>query len=260
MSIGKFLLWAIVFQFIGNLYGSISFAQILCVIFCSIPLTKKLKIMGALKDNHISRMNFRTITLHLLLGVVVFTFLFMFGNIAMIWGFLGGFVIVLFISIKKVGMTDTNIDDYYRVHLLHIDFDVIEENNVGNGVISNNYKGQSTCIFPDGSEYVGEIKHSKPDGQGTITNTNGYKYVGKWKNGKQNGQGTAIFPEGNKYVGEFKDNMFNGKGTYTFADGEKYIGKFKDDNYISDKIFDHLLFRKINNFLGFLKFMFSGRK
>ncbi len=41
--------------------------------------------------------------------------------------------------------------------------------------------------FPDGGEYLGEIRNSQPDGQGECIYPDGSKYSGNWKNGLRHG-------------------------------------------------------------------------
>ncbi len=63
----------------------------------------------------------------------------------------------------------------------------------------------------------GEGKSNNWNGQGTVTYDNGSKYIGEFKDGKENGQGTIHFPNGNKFIGEFKD-------------GHNWNGAFYDGN------------------------------
>ena len=89
--------------------------------------------------------------------------------------------------------------------------------------------GQGTYTCADGKKYMGEWKDGKPHGQGTQTCADGKKYMGEWKDGKQHGQGTQTWPSGEKYVGEYKDGKLHGQGAYTWANGNKYEGEWKDD-------------------------------
>ena len=76
----------------------------------------------------------------------------------------------------------------------------------------------------DGSKYIGEFIHGKPDGRGTITHPNGTKYIGEFKGGMLHGQGTFNFADGRKYIGEFRDGKFHGQGVLTAADGSVQNG------------------------------------
>ena len=82
---------------------------------------------------------------------------------------------------------------------------LMEENMLGNGRMGKQ-NGHGTVTSKDG-KYVGEWKGNDFHGQGTMIFTDGTKYVGEWKNGKYDGQGTYTWSDGRKYVGEWKDGV-----------------------------------------------------
>ena len=43
---------------------------------------------------------------------------------------------------------------------------------------------EKTYTWPNGTQYVGKWKDSKPHGQGTMTHANGVQKEGIWKEGK----------------------------------------------------------------------------
>ena len=89
--------------------------------------------------------------------------------------------------------------------------------------------------YPDGSEYVGQVKNGKANGKGTLTWPDGRKYTGQWENGNRHGKGTMTVPNGPKYVGEFKDDHVHGKGILYNPDGSVHTkGTFQDGKYIGE--------------------------
>ncbi len=87
--------------------------------------------------------------------------------------------------------------------------------------------GRGTCVWPDGSKYVGMWKFDTMNGKGVFTK-DGYKYDGYWQNGMKNGRGTLTFPDGSYYTGSFKDDQFHGFGVLKLADGSTHEGNFKN--------------------------------
>ncbi len=86
---------------------------------------------------------------------------------------------------------------------------------------------KGSFIWPDQSEYRGDMQNGKANGWGKVTFSDGGIYEGAWKDNLFNGQGTLITPDGSTYKGGFKDNMYWGKGVYTWSTGEKYEGAFR---------------------------------
>ena len=88
-----------------------------------------------------------------------------------------------------------------------------------------------TKYYPNGDEYIGELKNGKRDGQGTLKYSPWKQYVGEWKDDKRHGQGTLI-DEGMKvysYIGDWKEDKKSGLGLITHENGLKYKGGWKDD-------------------------------
>lgn len=86
-------------------------------------------------------------------------------------------------------------------------------------------------IWPDLSEYRGDIVQGKANGWGRIVFSDGGRYEGNWQNNLFNGQGCLTTPYGEKYEGNFRDNMFDGYGVYRWSSGEKYEGEFKFNRF-----------------------------
>ncbi|UJR34845.1 hypothetical protein I4U23_027626 [Adineta vaga] len=84
-------------------------------------------------------------------------------------------------------------------------------------------------IYPDGSQYIDNLKGSKRYGIGTYLYTNGEKYQGEWFNDQTNGKGTSIFPNGNRYEGDEKNGKRHEYGVCYWANGEKYEGTWSND-------------------------------
>jgi hypothetical protein len=90
------------------------------VLFCAIPMTKTLHQTGALKDKTINRLNVFALIIHGVIGVIVWSCLFVFASWDMITGFVSGFIIVLIISRGRLGMTATNVADFLETHAARI--------------------------------------------------------------------------------------------------------------------------------------------
>ena len=85
--------------------------------------------------------------------------------------------------------------------------------------------GNSTFIFPDGSEYSGDW--TEVDGVKSRDGLGVYKigpeeYNGSWSNDQMSGKGRYKFSSGAVYEGEFRKNVFEGHGEYHFPDGAIY--------------------------------------
>lgn len=86
---------------------------------------------------------------------------------------------------------------------------------------------KGSFIWPDQSEYRGDLQNGKANGWGKVSYADGGSYEGEWRNNMYNGQGTLITPDGSKYKGNFKDHMYFGKGVYTWPGGERYEGDYR---------------------------------
>lgn len=107
---------------------------------------------------------------------------------------------------------------------------VVEAN--GNSANSQSEKevnenlSEGGILWPDMSEYRGQLLNGKAHGKGNILFPDGGRYDGEWKNNMFNGYGTLTTPDGNQYTGNFRDHMFYGQGVYIWRTGEKYEGEF----------------------------------
>ncbi len=66
-------------------------------------------------------------------------------------------------------------------------------------------------VYPDGSQYDGEIKDGKRHGKGIMIRADGARYEGEWQNNKPHGQGTATVPDGRKREGEWREGKYVGE-------------------------------------------------
>ena len=85
-----------------------------------------------------------------------------------------------------------------------------------------------TKYYPNGDEYIGELKNGQRDGQGTLEYSPWKQYVGEWKNDKRHGQGTLV-DDGTTYIGGWKDDKKSGLGLITYESGLKYNGMWNED-------------------------------
>ncbi len=90
--------------------------------------------------------------------------------------------------------------------------------------------GQGTMRFPNGDEYVGEVREGLPEGEGTYRfAASGDAYRGKFRKGVPQGRGAYIFAGGDRYEGQFRNGMRHGKGVLHFADGTRIEGQWQAD-------------------------------
>lgn len=87
--------------------------------------------------------------------------------------------------------------------------------------------GYGEYLYPNGTRYVGNFEHGKPNGKGIMYFANGNKYLGDWVNETRQGKGRLILAEGHTYTGEFLNNQFDGQGTMEYANGDVYQGQWK---------------------------------
>lgn len=100
---------------------------------------------------------------------------------------------------------------------------------------TDNYSGEDSQKYDDGSEYTGGYSEGKRSGTGTYVFYNEDTYVGEWENDLMSGTGEYLFFDGAKLVGEFeKGELKDGFFTYSDANGE-YKVEVVDFEY-SDKI------------------------
>jgi len=80
-----------------------------------------------------------------------------------------------------------------------------------------------TLTFPDGSVYVGLLKHGQPHADAAVLKRpdTGELYQGAFEHGKKSGKGYAIFSSGECYLGDFKNDhiSLSGSGVLTLPDG-----------------------------------------
>lgn len=84
-------------------------------------------------------------------------------------------------------------------------------------------------IWPDGTTYIGMMKHGRKEGEGTLKWANGSYYKGEFQNNKLNGIGSLTWKDKRNYQVNFKDNKIDGKGIFKWPDGSTYIGEYVND-------------------------------
>lgn len=84
-------------------------------------------------------------------------------------------------------------------------------------------------VFPDGSVYAGECRHSVPHGLGAWASPLGTRYQGGWARGLQSGRGVMTWADGSKYEGDWEDGLRHGRGVFSAPDGATYAGHYRAD-------------------------------
>lgn len=104
---------------VSSFVFSINLSQILISIFCSKPLTQKLKIMygGAADYNRINKKINRTIFVNLTILIAIALLVLYFRNTFIIIGVGISFVITFFRVLSSSGMSQNNVIDYVSVYL-----------------------------------------------------------------------------------------------------------------------------------------------
>ncbi|EKX43686.1 hypothetical protein GUITHDRAFT_140429 [Guillardia theta CCMP2712] len=77
--------------------------------------------------------------------------------------------------------------------------------------------GTDVIAYPDGSQYIGDVKESKRHGRGIMLYANGSKYLGMWWEDKMHGIGEASFRLGGLYRGEWYMGQRQGHGSYIYS-------------------------------------------
>ncbi|CAI2735157.1 unnamed protein product [Schistosoma spindalis] len=106
----------------------------------------------------------------------------------------------------------------------------------------NKITGCGKIIWPNKSEYIGDVVDGIRHGFGTYIDSNGLQYTGQWKNGKKQGKNglgchawhilrvrTSQYSLPNVYDGQWANGKRNGLGTFHYPNGSKYVGYWKDD-------------------------------
>jgi len=95
-------------------------------------------------------------------------------------------------------------------------------------LVAGEVQGEATLTWPDGSSYIGTVKHGVPDGKGYFKDPDGMQYEGEVRDGRRDGLAEGLFPNGDNYKGEWKDGRPDGIGSMRYALGGAYEGAWKD--------------------------------
>ena len=109
----------IVSYLVSSFVFSINLSQILISIFCSKPLTNKLKIMygGAADYNNINKKINRTILINLAILIAILSLVLYFKNTFVIIGVCVSFVITFIKVLGASGMSQNNVTEYVSIYL-----------------------------------------------------------------------------------------------------------------------------------------------
>lgn len=109
-------MWAIIFFIIGVALYLFSILQILLTLSCSIRLTKKLvkaNVLLRASARKIYLSNVLTILIHTIIITAVIVPILIYANDSMKIGFICGAALAFLLSIRKLGMHQNNVTDYY---------------------------------------------------------------------------------------------------------------------------------------------------
>ena len=85
------------------------------------------------------------------------------------------------------------------------------------------YEGLCKIVYPNGTEYLGDIKKRQRQGKGKETTKGGDVYEGKWVKDSKEGWGKLTKKDGSSYEGQWKNNKPEGVGKSIDKNGsEKY--------------------------------------
>ena len=125
MSLVADIIVFIVANVIGVYVFSFGVAQILIVLFCAVPLTNRLRKIGAINFKNATLQSLGTVIFWLVLLAFVDYLVFKFGNTAFIYGALSGIITGLLLGIKQLGINQNNISDYHNSYGRHIKFSAL---------------------------------------------------------------------------------------------------------------------------------------
>ena len=91
-----------------------------------------------------------------------------------------------------------------------------------------------TYVYPDGTEYIGDVKLIKnsitPHGKGTYYYPDGSEYNGEIRDGYQMGKGTMHNIDGSIIEGYFNKQLYYGKCKITYPSGKYFVGDATNSN------------------------------
>ena len=64
--------------------------------------------------------------------------------------------------------------------------------------VGGELEGAGNVVFPDGSDYVGDLVQGRRSGQGVMTFADGRVYEGTWAADRPDGHGVFTWPVGNR--------------------------------------------------------------
>jgi hypothetical protein len=100
---------------------------------------------------------------------------------------------------------------------------------VTDGIPDTPFGQDATCLYDDGSKYVGSFRAGRRNGVGTYTTSKGDQYIGKYVADKLNGSASwSSETRGERFEGLWENHKPNGHGKYYYIDGSTYEGNWKD--------------------------------
>lgn len=109
-------MWAVLFGIIGVVLYLFSLLQILLILTCSMPLTRKLIKANVFLDQSARKIylsNIITIVFHVIIIAAVAIPILLFASESMKIGFGCGIILAFLLSVGKLGMHQNNVTDYY---------------------------------------------------------------------------------------------------------------------------------------------------
>lgn len=84
------------------------------------------------------------------------------------------------------------------------------------------------CLYPDTSEYCGQMNEGLWHGLGRYKSAFGDIYEGEWIDGQRTGNGKAQLADGSIFIGQWWKGKRHGLGTYVYRKGVFYEGEWKE--------------------------------
>lgn len=113
------ILLSVLFVVLGIVSFIIIGGQILNTIFCALKMNFKLRKINLINFSHAMRQSLITIIIWIIILLIVIFLIFLI-SIYTVVSFCIGFILSFLISIKQIGMTESNRKDYFYAYNKHI--------------------------------------------------------------------------------------------------------------------------------------------